>query len=101
MTPLPGLEARHLYSGKVRDLYDAGDGLLLMVAGDQISAFDDFFRPIRSYFYWDKHCFDVPVCWTLRNLFDAIDGIAPAIACRAITLVSCPDDLLSSGNAIV
>ena len=40
MTPLPGLEARHLYSGKVRDLYDAGDGLLLMVAGDQISAFD-------------------------------------------------------------
>ena len=40
MTALPGLEARHLYSGKVRDLYDAGDGLLLMVAGDQISAFD-------------------------------------------------------------
>jgi phosphoribosylaminoimidazole-succinocarboxamide synthase len=40
VTALPGLEDRHLYSGKVRDLYDAGDGLLLMVAGDQISAFD-------------------------------------------------------------
>ena len=31
---------RHLHSGKVRDLYDAGDGLLLMVASDRISAFD-------------------------------------------------------------
>jgi phosphoribosylaminoimidazole-succinocarboxamide synthase len=29
-----------LYSGKVRDVYDAGDGLLLFVASDRISAFD-------------------------------------------------------------
>ena len=29
-----------LYSGKVRDLYDAGDGRLLMVASDRMSAFD-------------------------------------------------------------
>ncbi|MGH9064379.1 MAG: phosphoribosylaminoimidazolesuccinocarboxamide synthase [Acidimicrobiales bacterium] len=28
------------YSGKVRDVYDAGDGRLLMVASDRISAFD-------------------------------------------------------------
>jgi phosphoribosylaminoimidazole-succinocarboxamide synthase len=40
MTALPGLEGRHLHSGKVRDLYDAGDGLLLMVASDRISAYD-------------------------------------------------------------
>ncbi|HVS68403.1 MAG TPA: phosphoribosylaminoimidazolesuccinocarboxamide synthase [Mycobacteriales bacterium] len=40
MSALPGLEARHLYTGKVRDLYDAGDGLLLMVASDKMSAFD-------------------------------------------------------------
>jgi phosphoribosylaminoimidazole-succinocarboxamide synthase len=32
-----------LYSGKVRDIYDAGDGLLLMVASDRISAFDRVF----------------------------------------------------------
>jgi phosphoribosylaminoimidazole-succinocarboxamide synthase len=38
--PIPALAERHLYSGKVRDLYDAGDGLLLMVATDRISAFD-------------------------------------------------------------
>ncbi len=29
-----------LYSGKVRDIYDAGDDRLLMVASDRISAFD-------------------------------------------------------------
>ncbi|BCP05430.1 hypothetical protein MINTM019_28860 [Mycobacterium paraintracellulare] len=42
---------------------------------DKISNFDDFFRPIRSYFYWEKHCFDIPVCWTLRSVFDALDGV--------------------------
>ncbi|MGB9226581.1 RND family transporter [Mycobacterium sp.] len=42
---------------------------------DKISNFDDFFRPIRSYFYFDRHCFDIPVCWALRSIFDALDGI--------------------------
>jgi RND superfamily putative drug exporter len=41
---------------------------------NHIADFDDFFRPIRSYFYWDKHCFDIPVCWALRSLFDSLDG---------------------------
>ena len=31
---------KHLYSGKVRDIYDAGDGLLLFVASDRLSVFD-------------------------------------------------------------
>jgi phosphoribosylaminoimidazole-succinocarboxamide synthase len=31
---------RHLYSGKVRELYQADDGVLLLVATDRISAFD-------------------------------------------------------------
>ena len=35
-TNLPNL----LHRGKVRDTYDLGDGLLLMVATDRISAFD-------------------------------------------------------------
>jgi phosphoribosylaminoimidazole-succinocarboxamide synthase len=30
----------HLYSGKVRDIYDSGQGRLLMVTSDRISAFD-------------------------------------------------------------
>jgi phosphoribosylaminoimidazole-succinocarboxamide synthase len=38
-TPPPaGL--RHLHSGKVRELYETGDGDLLMVASDRMSAFD-------------------------------------------------------------
>ena len=37
---LEGLADRHLHSGKVRDLYAAGDDQLLMVASDRISAFD-------------------------------------------------------------
>ena len=42
---------------------------------DDIANFDDFFRPIRSYFYWEPHCFDIPVCYSLRSVFDAMDGV--------------------------
>ena len=42
---------------------------------DSIANFDDFFRPIRNYFYWEPHCFDIPVCWALRSVFDTLDGI--------------------------
>jgi putative drug exporter of the RND superfamily len=42
---------------------------------DNISAFDDFFRPIRSYFYWEKHCYDIPGCYAFRSIFDTLDGI--------------------------
>lgn len=38
MIDLPGFT--HIYSGKVRDLYEAPDGRLLFVASDRISAFD-------------------------------------------------------------
>jgi len=34
----------HLYSGKVRDLYEVGDDYLLMVATDRLSAFDVVMR---------------------------------------------------------
>ena len=27
---------------------------------DYMANFEDFFRPIRSYFYWEKHCHDYP-----------------------------------------
>jgi RND superfamily putative drug exporter len=42
---------------------------------DNIANFDDFFRPIRNYFYWEPHCFDIPVCSALRSVFDTIDGV--------------------------
>ncbi|MBV6507428.1 MAG: Phosphoribosylaminoimidazole-succinocarboxamide synthase [Acidimicrobiales bacterium] len=34
------IDLPHVYSGKVRDIYDAGEGRLLLVASDRISAFD-------------------------------------------------------------
>jgi RND superfamily putative drug exporter len=42
---------------------------------EQISNLDDFFRPLKSYFYWDRHCFDVPICWAFRSLWDTLDNI--------------------------
>ena len=42
---------------------------------DKIANFDDFFRPLRNYFYWEPHCFDIPICWALRSIFEALDGI--------------------------
>ncbi|YCU35593.1 RND family transporter [Mycobacteroides abscessus] len=42
---------------------------------DKISNLDDVLRPIRNYFYWDPHCFDIPFCAALRGVFDAIDSI--------------------------
>ena len=42
---------------------------------DKVANFDDFFRPIRSYFYWEKHCYDIPACFALRSVLDAIDGV--------------------------
>ena len=27
---------------------------------DNIANFDDFFRPIRNYFYWEPNCYNIP-----------------------------------------
>lgn len=40
---VPG--ARHVHSGKVRDLYELPDGNLLMVASDRLSAYDHILSP--------------------------------------------------------
>jgi RND superfamily putative drug exporter len=59
---------------------------------DRIADFDDFFRPIRSYFYWERHCFDIPACWSLRSIFDALDGV-DQISDKLNTLVGDIKDL--------
>ena len=43
--PLDVPDARHIHSGKVRDLYELGSGHLLMVASDRISAYDFVLTP--------------------------------------------------------
>ncbi|MBX5489058.1 MAG: RND family transporter [Mycolicibacterium hassiacum] len=40
---------------------------------DHIADFDDFMRPLRNYFYWEPHCFNIPVCHSIRSIFDLID----------------------------
>jgi len=42
---------------------------------DHIADFDDEVRPLRNYFYWDPHCFNIPACWGIRSAFDAMDGV--------------------------
>ena len=42
---------------------------------DNIANFDDQFRPLRNYFYWEPHCFDIPLCAAARSVFDSLDGI--------------------------
>lgn len=42
---------------------------------DHLADFDDFARPFRDYLYWERHCFNIPVCWASRSVFEAIDGV--------------------------
>lgn len=42
---------------------------------DHLADFDDFARPFRNYLYWEQHCFNIPVCWASRSVFEAIDGV--------------------------
>ena len=47
---------------------------------DNLSNLDDFLRPIRSYMYWEPHCFDIPICWAMRSLNESVDNIDQATA---------------------
>jgi RND superfamily putative drug exporter len=54
----------------VEDLHQVAEDI-----NTEVSNLEDFFRPIKSYFFWEKHCFDIPICWTFRSVFDTIDQI--------------------------
>ncbi len=49
--------------------------LLVDELRNHIADFEDFWRPVRSYFYWEKHCYDIPICWSLRQIFESLDGV--------------------------
>lgn len=59
---------------------------------DHLADLDDFLRPVRNYFYWEKHCFDIPACWAMRSTYDALDGV-DQIADHVETLVRDLDTL--------
>jgi RND superfamily putative drug exporter len=63
-------QTTHDMVGKTHDLVDTTTQLR-----DNIANFDDFFRPLRNYFYWEPHCYDIPICQSLRSIFDALDGV--------------------------
>lgn len=44
---------------------------------DHIADFEDFWRPMRNYFYWEPHCYDIPICFSLRSAFDVVDSVDP------------------------
>jgi RND superfamily putative drug exporter len=60
----------HDMTGKIKDLSNTVYDLR-----DHIADFDDWFRPLRAYLYWEPHCYDIPVCQAGRSVFDALDGI--------------------------
>ncbi len=32
-------------------------------------------RPIRNYFNWEPHCYDIPICWAFRSLLETLDSV--------------------------
>ncbi|WJR34805.1 RND family transporter [Mycobacteroides immunogenum] len=60
----------HISLDAARDLKASMDKMR-----DNLANVDDFFRPLRNYFYWDRHCFDIPICYALRSLNESVDNI--------------------------
>jgi len=58
----------HRLYGNMQESY-----ALLVDMVESVAAFDDAFRPLRSYFYWEPHCYNIPICWSTRAIFDVID----------------------------
>ncbi|MEV5553762.1 phosphoribosylaminoimidazolesuccinocarboxamide synthase [Nonomuraea wenchangensis] len=82
---------KHVHSGKVRDLYETDDGLLLMVASDRISAFDHVLQPDIP----DKGAILTQLSlWWFDQLKDIVPNhvVAPgdearAVLCRPLRMV--------------
>jgi RND superfamily putative drug exporter len=60
----------HEMAGKITDLSQT-----VYELRDHIADFDDWFRPLRAYLYWEPHCYDIPLCQAGRSIFDTLDGI--------------------------
>jgi phosphoribosylaminoimidazole-succinocarboxamide synthase len=86
---------KHLYSGKVRELYEIGDGVLLIVATDRISAFDYVLdTPIpdkgriltQLSLWWFEQLADVVPNHLVRAPIPA-EFAGRAMACRRLSMV--------------
>jgi phosphoribosylaminoimidazole-succinocarboxamide synthase len=86
---------RHLYSGKVRELYETADGVLLLVATDRISAFDHVLDPpipdkgkilTRLSLWWFRQLADVVPNHLVQAPVPA-EFEGRAMACRRLSMV--------------
>ncbi|TDC89173.1 phosphoribosylaminoimidazolesuccinocarboxamide synthase [Nonomuraea deserti] len=82
---------KHVHSGKVRDLYETEDGLLLMVASDRVSAFDHVLEPgipdkgailTQMSLWWFDQLKDI-----VPNHIVAKGDEARSVVCRPLTMV--------------
>ncbi len=62
--------ATHHMTGDMHDMQATLDEMR-----DHLADFDDFARPLRGYLYWEQHCYNIPVCWATKSVFEAIDGV--------------------------
>jgi RND superfamily putative drug exporter len=60
----------HNILGTTKDMQD-----ITHQTRDHLADFEDFWRPIRNYLYWEPHCFNIPLCYSVKSVFDAIDGV--------------------------
>lgn len=63
-------DATHDMNAHTRQMRDNANELR-----DRIADFDDFWRPLRSFTYWERHCFDIPICWSMRSLLNSMDNV--------------------------
>ena len=55
---------------------------IIYIVRDDLADFIDFWRPLRAYFHWEPHCYDIPGCWSIRRIletFDAIDQLGESM----------------------
>ncbi len=89
----------HVHRGKVRDLYDAGPGRLLMVASDRLSAFDVVMaEPIpdkgrvltATSAFWFEHLAPTPSHLVSTDMGDfPVGAQAPGLAGRSMLVRRC------------
>jgi putative drug exporter of the RND superfamily len=64
------VESTHQITGVTKDTV-----ALTNEIRDHLADFDDAFRPLRNYFYWEPHCYNIPVCSGFRSVYDSLDGV--------------------------
>jgi putative drug exporter of the RND superfamily len=64
------VDTTHLMVEDTHELQDTTNRLR-----DNLADFQDFWRPLINYLYWEPHCYDIPICHSIRAILDALDGV--------------------------